>query len=50
MTHGRFMDAQNYKQLSPINFEFRKILKIQEKNVNPQIFLLLLYKEKMLKD
>ena len=41
------MDAQNYKQMSPINFDFRKI---QEKNVNPQIFLLLLYKEIMLKD
>ena len=31
MTHGRFMDAENYKQLAQINFDFRKILKIQEK-------------------
>ena len=40
---GRFMDAQNYKKLSPKVFDFYKILKIHEnKIVNPQNLLLLL--------
>ena len=38
------MDAQNYKTLSPKIFDFRKILKIPEKIVNPRKFLLLFYR------
>jgi len=31
------MDDQNYKNMSPKTFPFRKVLKIREKVVNPQI-------------
>ena len=45
------MDAQNYKNLSPKNFDFVKILKIHEKKiVNPLNVLLLFIEEITLKD
>ena len=44
------MDAQNYKTLSPKIFDFRKILKIPYKMVNPQKFYYCFIAEEMLKN
>ena len=47
---GRVMDAQNYKKLSPVNFDFCKILKIHKKK-NVCVFeICCLYKENMFTD
>ena len=40
MAQETFMDAENTKKLTSKVFDFRKILKIHEKIVNPQDLLL----------
>ena len=51
---GRVMDAQNYKKISPVNFDFCKILKIHKKKMYAfskfVCFCLILYKENMFTD